>query len=83
MSESDAGRGEYRDDSANQPRQQSFDKLLVTVLEASRLLSVNRSTVYDLMGRGELPSLRIGRRRLISTQALLDFVAEHESRKPT
>jgi excisionase family DNA binding protein len=49
-------------------------KLLLTVEEAARVLSINRSTVYDLLARGELASVSIGRRRLISRQALGNFI---------
>jgi len=57
----------------------SADKLLVTVEEAAQLLSINRSTVYDLIGRGHLPSVKIGRRRLISRQSLVDFINRSEN----
>ena len=57
----------------------SAEKLLVTVEEAAQLLSVNRSTVYDMLGRGDLPSIKIGRRRLISRQSLVDFINRSET----
>lgn len=55
------------------------ESLLVTVEEAARLLCVHRATVYDLLGRGELSSVKIGRRRLISRTALLHFIVRSES----
>ncbi len=61
----------------------SADKLLVSVEEAAQLLSINRATVYDMLGRAELPSVKIGRRRLISRQSLVDFISRSESQEPT
>ena len=59
-------------------------RLLLTVDNVAHLLSINRSTVYDMLGRGDLPSVKIGRRRLISRQALIDFISrsEHEGSSP-
>lgn len=63
------------------PSNLKVDTLLVSVEEAARLISINRSTVFDMLGRGDLPSVRIGRRRLISRQALADFVSRMEARQ--
>ncbi|MBA2550904.1 MAG: helix-turn-helix domain-containing protein [Nocardioidaceae bacterium] len=54
------------------------ETLLVTVEQAAYLLCVNRSTIYDLIGRSMLPSVKIGRRRLVSRQALVDFIDRSE-----
>jgi excisionase family DNA binding protein len=43
---------------------------LVTVEEAGRVLSVSRSTVWRLIQRGDLPSVRRAGRRLIPRTAL-------------
>lgn len=48
--------------------------VLLTVPEAARLLRVSRNLAYDLVARGELPSLRLGRVIRIPTQALLDWL---------
>jgi excisionase family DNA binding protein len=37
------------------------DHLLVTFEKAARRLSVGRTTVYELMARGELQSVNVGR----------------------
>lgn len=58
------------------------EKLLLTVEETAELLNVHRSTVYDLIGRGDLPSVKIGRRRLIYRQSLVDFIIRRESGEP-
>ena len=42
---------------------------LITVEEAGRALGVSRSTVWRLIQRGELPSVRRGGRRLVPADA--------------
>jgi excisionase family DNA binding protein len=49
---------------------------LYTVIEAARLLGVGRSTMYELVRRGDVSSLRLGRKVLITRatlEALLGF----------
>jgi excisionase family DNA binding protein len=43
---------------------------MVTVEEAGRTLGVSRSTVWRLIQRGELPSVRRGGRRLVAASAV-------------
>ena len=43
---------------------------MVTVEEAGRALGVSRSTVWRLIQRGELPSVRRGGRRLVPSRAI-------------
>lgn len=51
------------------------EKLLLTISEASERLNLNRSYVYDrLIARGELRSVKIGRRRLIPVRDLEAYV---------
>jgi excisionase family DNA binding protein len=46
--------------------------------ETGRLLGVGRSMVYELIGNGTLPSLQIGKRRLVRRSAIRQLVAELE-----
>jgi excisionase family DNA binding protein len=39
------------------------EKLAYRVAEAARLLSLSRSTVYELIAIGDIPSVRLGRSR--------------------
>lgn len=48
--------------------------LLVTINEACERLQLGRSTVYDLLRSGDLPSVKVGRRRLIAASALEQYV---------
>ena len=52
-------------------------RLLLTIEEAARRLSIGRSHIYELMQRGGLRSVRIGRsRRILNTdlQAFIDQI---------
>lgn len=44
--------------------------LVVTVPEAARLLGISRTHAYELVARGELAHVRLGRRIVISRHAL-------------
>jgi excisionase family DNA binding protein len=48
---------------------------LVTIEEAGRALGVSRSTVWRLIQRGELQSVRRGGRRLVAAAALRKVAA--------
>jgi excisionase family DNA binding protein len=50
-------------------------KLLVDMREAGEALSVSRTTLYDLIRRGELRPLRVGRAVRFERAALEDYVA--------
>ncbi|HET6873581.1 MAG TPA: helix-turn-helix domain-containing protein, partial [Acidimicrobiales bacterium] len=47
---------------------------LVSIEVAAQLLSIGRTTVYDLVNRGELRSTKIGRRTLVSVEDIDAFV---------
>jgi excisionase family DNA binding protein len=38
-------------------------------------LGLGRSKVFELMAKGQLRSVKVGRRRLVSEQALIDFIS--------
>jgi len=46
------------------------EKLASTVDEVAQLLGISRSSAYQAVHSGEIPSLRIGRRYLVPKQAL-------------
>ncbi|MDP9355899.1 MAG: helix-turn-helix domain-containing protein [Chloroflexota bacterium] len=49
-------------------------RLVLTVPEAARVLGIGRNSAYAAVLRGELPSLRLGRRVLIPRAALEHLV---------
>ena len=50
------------------------DRLVFTVAEAGELLGISRAFAYELVARGELPVIKLGRRRLVPKIALLALV---------
>ena len=53
---------------ANQPC------LTITVEDAGRLLGISRGHAYELVRRGELPAIRLGRRLVIPTRAIEELL---------
>lgn len=53
-------------------------RLLLTVEEASDVLSIGRTTMFDLIRTGRVASVRIGRLRRVSFDALYAFARELE-----
>lgn len=49
-------------------------KLLLDVNEVAKLLGLGRSHVYGYLLRGELRSLKLGRRRKIPVDSLREFI---------
>jgi excisionase family DNA binding protein len=52
-----------------------MERLLYTVAEASDLLSIRKTKLYEFISSGELPSLKIGASRRIPGTALEEFVS--------
>jgi excisionase family DNA binding protein len=50
------------------------DRLVLTVAEAAKLLGISRAFAYELVSRGELPVIRLGRRIVVPKVALLELV---------
>ena len=46
-------------------------KAVITVTETAALLGIGRTSAYEAIRRGELPSLRIGRRLVVPVTQLL------------
>jgi excisionase family DNA binding protein len=47
-----------------------MDKLLVSITDAAKALSLGRTSIYDLIRSGELETRKMGRRRLITAKSL-------------
>lgn len=48
---------------------------LNSIEQVQQRLNVGRSTVFELISDGQLRSVKVGRRRLVSDQAIADFIA--------
>ena len=62
--------------------QTEIQDALIGVTQLSERLALSRRTVARILARGELPSLRIGRRRLIRLADLRRWLAGHETPTP-
>ncbi len=51
------------------------DRLVWTVEETGRLLGISRAHAYELVARGELPHLRLGRRVVVPKHAIEALLA--------
>ena len=56
----------------------SVGVLAVAPDEAARLAGVGRTTLYAAIGAGALRSIKIGKRRLITIEALRAWLLAHE-----
>jgi excisionase family DNA binding protein len=65
------------------------DRLVFTVEEAAQLLGISRSFAYEAVQRGEIPSMRIGKRILVPKAALqrhllsIGYSRSDENEEPT
>jgi excisionase family DNA binding protein len=50
-------------------------RLVVTVPEAARMLGVSRTLGYELVARGELGAVRLGRRVVVPLAAIEELLA--------
>lgn len=48
---------------------------ILTVQEAAALLKVGKNSLYDAIGRGEVPHRRIGRKIRLSREALMRWLS--------
>jgi excisionase family DNA binding protein len=53
----------------------SIEPMFYGVMDASEATSLGRTKIYELMDSGQLPSVKVGARRLIPREALEQFAA--------
>ena len=58
---------------------QAAQILAVSPNEAARLCSIGRTTLYAALSSGDLKSVKIGTRRLITLDALREWLRRNES----
>ena len=51
-----------------------MDPLLLSVRESCPVIGVSRSRMFELIARGELESVKIGRRRLVPREAIDTYI---------
>lgn len=53
----------------------AVERVTLTVLEVAKALGINRNVAYDSVRRGEIPSIRVGRRLLVPKIAFDQLLA--------
>jgi excisionase family DNA binding protein len=53
----------------------TMKRLTLTVTEAAQMLGISRGTAYEAARTGELPTVRMGRRRLVPVSALEELLS--------
>ena len=54
-------------------------QLTMSITDAAKALSVSRPTIYKLIQNGKLQTFTIGRRRLVTPEALNKFIQSRET----
>ena len=49
--------------------------LLLSIVEAAACLGISRAHFYEILGQHDLPTVRLGRRRMVRARDLESFVA--------
>lgn len=55
------------------------DRATITVEEAAEILGISRSAAYEAVGRGQLPTRRVGRRLFVPVPALMAWLGVTEA----
>jgi excisionase family DNA binding protein len=63
----------------NTPQDREMEKLLLTPAEVAATLGIGRTRVYEMLARGELPQMRIGRSIRVPRHALARWVDERSA----
>ena len=73
------GSPQHRDYAVQPPRQMAItptsDAIVISVIEAARLAGISRQSAYEAVRRGEIPTIRIGRRILVPKAKLLRILS--------
>lgn len=56
----------------------SVDPELVNIPDAARMASISRSKLYEYIGAGELPTVKLGTRRLVRVESLRAWIKAKE-----
>ena len=56
-----------------------IEKKTSTVLEAAKMLGCSKGLIYDMMRKGSIPSLELGRRRVIPKKRFDEWLEHTEN----
>lgn len=54
-------------------------RIAYNIEQAMEALDLSRQSIYDEINEGRLRTFRVGRRRLVSAEALTDYVRDREA----
>lgn len=54
-------------------------KQVLTVVEAGKVLGLARSAAYDAVARGDIPCIRLGKRRIVVSVRVLERMLEGDA----
>ncbi len=57
------------------------EKFAYTVEEAGQAMGIKRDLVYELINKGDLRSVRLGRRRVVPVDAIRDCLERNEDKR--
>jgi len=63
--------------------QTDIESACIGIQHLADRLGLSRRTIHRILARGELPSLQIGRRRLVRLSDLREWLAGHEVQTPS
>ena len=58
-----------------------MERLLLKPLEAAQVLGIGRSLMYEMIARGEIPSVRLGRCLRVSKESIEKWIREREQER--
>ena len=62
--------------------QAELESALIGITQLAERLGLSRRTIHRVLARGELPSIRIGRRRLVRLSELRRWLSGYEEPTP-
>lgn len=71
--------GSQRKEKMEQNNMSGADMRLLSIPEACERLGIGRYAIYQNISKRTLKSIKIGRRRLVSNRAIVEFVNESEA----
>lgn len=60
----------------SRPRSAPIERKAYTVPEVAKMLGMSRSSAYESVGKGEIPSVRIGHRLVVPAKALDELLSQ-------
>jgi len=63
-------------------RRSEVPKVLLTIEQAAEAMGLGRTVMYELVMRGEVCSIKVGRKRRVPVAALQEYVAREVAKLP-